>query len=200
MAQARVTRGYGVLEEFLARQRTRRANRLITPGCPRQRVLDVGCGNQPYFLAHTDFVEKYGLDRVARDDATPKANQNIRLVDHDVQSLPLPFDDDYFDVVTMLAVLEHLPRNHAGAVFSEIRRVLRPGGECIITTPAPWAEMILRMMAWLRLISPEEIREHRALYGHRQIAAVLEAAGFAVDTINGGSFELGMNLWATSRK
>lgn len=44
----------------------------------------------------------------------------------------LPFEDESFEVVTMLAVLEHL--NHPLAIIKEIRRVLTPNGKLILTS------------------------------------------------------------------
>src|SRR2546423_15607544 len=58
-----VTRGHGLLEGFLARQRVRRANSLIPESARAGRVLDIGCGTYPLFLLSTAFHERYGLDR-----------------------------------------------------------------------------------------------------------------------------------------
>ena len=200
MLKAKVTRGHGVLEGFLARKRARMAKRLIPPNCPRARILDIGCGNWPFFLMQTDFVERYGVDRLQRDESVQITHEAIELIDHDIQNLPLPFADDHFDVVTMLAVIEHLKPDSATQLFREIRRVLKHGGVYIITTPAPWADIILRTMARLRLVSPEEIEEHTNLCSHKDIITALNDAGLAPDGVRKGSFELGMNLWVTARK
>ena len=200
MSEGRVTRGQGVLEGFLARKRTHMANSLVPRGSRAGRVLDIGCGNRPYFLAHSEFAEKYGLDRLQRDEPAEVTDQAIRLIDHDVQSQPLPFDDEYFDVVTMLAVFEHLEPPRAPGVLGEVRRVLKTGGTYIITTPAPWTDIILRTMVKLRLISGEEIEEHKNLCGREQIVVLLSEAGFEAQRIQTGAFELGMNLWVTAGK
>ena len=78
----------------------------------------------------------------------------------------MPFDDDYFDVVTMLAVFEHIAPERLGNVLKEISRVLKKGGMYIMTTPAVWTDSILRVMAKLRLVSPVEIAEHKGSYSH----------------------------------
>ena len=46
---------------------------------------------------------------------------------------PLPFDSNSFDVVHMAEVIEHLA--HPDRAMEEIRRVLRPKGHVIISTP-----------------------------------------------------------------
>src|SRR5687768_5097855 len=123
---SRFTRGRGVLEPFLARQRARQANRLIPDRLRSGRILDIGCGSFPYFLAHTSFQEKYAIDQQPpAGDGSP----DIRWHTLDLNSAPdLPFEDQYFSVVTMLAVVEHLDPASLVLLLCEIRRVLVPGG------------------------------------------------------------------------
>lgn len=45
----------------------------------------------------------------------------------------LPFDSDSFDILICSHVLEHIPDD--AAAFSEIRRVLKPGGKAMLLTP-----------------------------------------------------------------
>lgn len=45
----------------------------------------------------------------------------------------LPFGTECFDVVTCISVLEHLPPGHDRAALWEIARVLKPGGQLILT-------------------------------------------------------------------
>ncbi len=192
----RVTRGDGFLEEFLARQRSRQANSLIPESARNGRVLDIGCGSHPLFLLNTSFAERYGLDRVPPDDFN---EQGITLIHHDIETKRLPFEDDFFDVVTMLAVFEHLETPVLRSILREIRRVLRPGGSYVMTTPAHWTGRILQLIARLKLVSNVEIHEHKGTYSHQQIASFLAAAGFDPSLTRYGSFEGGLNLWAVAR-
>ena len=191
-----VTRGQGFLEEFLARQRCHRANSLIPEGAREGRILDVGCGSYPLFLLNTRFAERYGLDRVAPDDFSI---EGVTLIHHDIESERLPFDDGLFDVVTMLAVFEHLDPPVLRVTLREIHRTLRPGGSFIMTTPAHWTDGILQLMARMRLLSHVEIGEHKGTYSHAQIAAFLDEAGFLPSLTRYGSFEGGLNLWAVAQ-
>jgi SAM-dependent methyltransferase len=193
----RVTRGHGLLEGFLARQRVKMANRLIPDDARVGRVLDIGCGSYPLFLSQTRFAEKHGIDRT-EGAAAP---DGLFLHDHDVsQTGTLPFDDAHFDVVTMLAVFEHLDRPTMAQLASEIFRVLRPGGCYILTTPAAWTNPILQTMSRLGLVSEEEIDEHEPLYGLPEIRGILIAAGFSETSIEAGHFEFGLNSWARAAK
>ncbi|OPY79692.1 MAG: hypothetical protein A4E64_00336 [Syntrophorhabdus sp. PtaU1.Bin058] len=197
-----VTRGYGLLETFLAKKRAGMANRLIPPRLRTGRILDIGCGTTPYFLMNTSFHERYGLDKVTRsDEKTVASADSIVLAGFDIERAEkIPFEDDYFDAVTMLAVFEHILPGHLPAVVKEIRRILKPGGMYILTTPAWWTDRLLRFMARLMLVSPAEIEEHKDRYSRGKIASVLQQGGFTTENIRTGYFEIGMNIWATATK
>jgi len=194
----RVTRGHGLLEGFLARQRARQADSLIPGDARTGRILDIGCGSYPAFLRNTQFAERYGLDRVALTDV---GGAGITLVEHDItDGTGLPFESSFFDVVTMLAVFEHIESNSLRGLLLEIRRVLRPGGIYVMTTPVRWTEGILKVMSRLTLVSHEEVGEHKAQYSHREVIALLLEAGYDRSNIGQGTFELGLNLWAVARR
>ena len=173
------------------------ARRLLRDVDRQGRILDIGCGSHPLFLSRIDFRERYGLDQLVDPDGADLTG--VHLVHHDVRDPRLPFDDDFFDAVTMLAVFEHIPPGPLAALMTEIRRVLRPAGRLVLTTPAGWTDPILRTLARFRLVSAEEIDEHQDAYDHDRIRRYLVEAGFDPRAIRLGSFELLMNLWATAR-
>ena len=192
-----LTRGTGVLEGPLARARAQKANRLIPDRLRQGRILDVGCGSTPYFLAHTSFKEKFAIDQLAPSATSP----DIRWHTLNLNSEPrLPFEDSFFSVVTMLAVAEHLNPVSLTALFAEVHRILQPDGMLIITTPAAWSGGLLNAMARLNLVSAEEIREHVYLYSLPLLGWYFGKAGFAMEQLRFGYFELMLNLWATAER
>jgi SAM-dependent methyltransferase len=197
-----VTRGYGLLERFLAKKRAVKANNLIPQSYRSGRILDIGSGAYPFFLLTTRFSEKYGIDKTFRASSqTGSKNHSIELMYHDIESEdPLPFNDEYFDVVTMLAIFEHIMPQRLPKVFQEVYRVLKRGGLLIITTPACWTGFILRGMAMAGLVSSMEIEEHKGLHKADSIVDTLRQCGFTSDRIQLGYFELHMNTWATAMK
>ncbi|HEX7117564.1 MAG TPA: methyltransferase domain-containing protein [Longimicrobiales bacterium] len=217
-----MTRGKGRLEGFLARHRARMANRLIPDELRGGCIVDIGCGSYPYFLSTTTFAHRFGLDRLASvgtpaaaegpapsgaagsaPDVAPRVQgpDGITLIHHDLaERTALPFDDGSVDVVTMLAVFEHLDHDVLRHTLAGIRRILRPGGVYVLTTPAAWTDRLLRVLARLGLVSAEEIEEHKDAYTHARIADLLEHAGFDRAAMRFGTFELGMNLWAMVRR
>ena len=201
MAGSQVTRGYGLLEGFLAGQRSRLVNSMIPDGHREGRLLDIGCGTYPLFLMGTEFNEKLGVEKFSFDDGQDYEGQNITLINHDIESGPdLPFDGNYLDVVTMLAVFEHIEPKSLVPLLKEIHRILKPGGLYLMTTPAFWTDKLLRVMAGLRLVSPVEIAEHKDAYSHAKISRLLAESGFDREKTRLGYFECFMNIWASAQK
>ncbi|MFA6241611.1 MAG: class I SAM-dependent methyltransferase [Candidatus Hydrogenedentales bacterium] len=197
-----VTRGHGLLERFLARKRRDMADSLIPEAARAGRILDIGCGSFPLFLTSTRFAGKYGLERVADGQAIERfKKQGIALLAYDLETATrLPFEDGFFDVVTMLAVFEHLNPQMLIDLTREVRRILKPGGVYVLTTPASGTAGILKILSALRLVSSEEIDEHKDAYSRSDVAETLRAGGFSEDAIAVGLFELGLNIWAKARK
>jgi SAM-dependent methyltransferase len=196
-ALPRCTRGSGLLEPLLAKLRARQANRLIPDHLRSGRVLDIGCGSYPYFLSHTAFAEKFAIDQVEPSSQMPQ----IAWLTLDLNAAPeLPFTDEYFSAITMLAVVEHLEPSILVNLLREARRALKPGGALIITTPASWSDDLLHFMARLHLVSPEEIHEHVYAYTLPLLGWYFGRAGFSMDKLDFGYFEAGLNMWARATK
>ena len=98
---------------------------------PGERVLDVCAGTNAIGIAllkREPTLEVHAIDRSAAMQEVGRRNAEalgfqIRSVIDDVHTLPYP--DNHFDIVTLQFASRHL---RVQRVFSEIRRVLRPGG------------------------------------------------------------------------
>jgi ubiquinone/menaquinone biosynthesis C-methylase UbiE len=103
-----------------------------------QCVLEVGFGSGVTFPNLNDsYQEIHGLDLNASvEDVTavfkPKQIET-RLQNGSV--LSMPYEDDFFDTVLLVSVLEHLKPSEQAQAFREIRRVLKPGGQAIYGVP-----------------------------------------------------------------
>lgn len=188
------TRGFGLLERALARRRGAVADGLIPEDLRGGTIIDLGSGAPPAFLAGIRFARKIAIDARAERDVP-----GVRCIRHRVAAGErLPLDDASADVVTMLAFVEHLPEERFPAVLADARRILKPRGMIVVTTPSPRAEGLLRLLAGLGLVSREEIGDHKRLYGSQELAAALAAAGFDPSSVRCGAFECGLNQWMTA--
>jgi arsenite methyltransferase len=101
---------------------------------PGQVVLDLGCGAGTDLLIAAQMVgpegRAIGIDMTltmlerARESATEMGLENVELHEGLIESLPVP--DGSVDVVISNGVIDLVPDKDA--VFTEIDRVLRPGG------------------------------------------------------------------------
>jgi len=102
------------------------------------RVLEVGFGSGVAFPNLSEsYKEIYGLDlSVSVDDvaAVFRARQiETRLQNGSV--LSMPYEDNFFDTVLLISILEHLKPSEQEPAFREIRRVLKAGGQVIYGVP-----------------------------------------------------------------
>ena len=191
-----VTRGYGVLENFLSHRRSHLADRLIPENSREGKILDIGCGSVHFFLNHISFEKKYGIDKI------PNKNiKDINFLNHDFEVVSdLPFTDNFFDVITLLAVIEHINPEKVLPLMTEIRRILKDNGILILTTPAAWSDSLLRFMAKLKLVSPVEIKEHKDIFTPKKLSNIMTQSGFQPDKIRTGYFECFANIWLQAKK
>lgn len=116
----------------------------------------------------------------------------------DLETMPLPADDETFDIVLCCEVLEHMDVDPM-FMLEQINRVLKPGGYLLLTTPNITSSRGLWKM--LRGIEPYFFMQyhkdgspyrHNYEYSHGGLTALLTAAGFAGDIWTEDSFENGV--------
>lgn len=130
------------------------------------RILDIGCGTGTMLTYLSRYGEAEGID--VEEDAIRYCQ--ARGLTHVSQAGAdrLPFADGTFALVTALDVIEHVDDDRAA--FREALRVLRPGGELLLTVPA-------YRFLWGR---QDDISLHRRRYVAREIRERLTSAGFEV--------------------
>lgn len=99
-----------------------------------KRILDVGCALGEFLkFCEEKQIETYGTD--ISEFALLKTRKNIKagLMRLDASKDRLPFENDYFDAVTIFDIVEHL--KSTDLLFSEVHRVLKKDGIIFLTTP-----------------------------------------------------------------
>jgi methionine biosynthesis protein MetW len=177
---------YSTLEEMLHRIKLQH----------EPKILDVGCGTGEVTL----FIRnKLNLDRIYGVDIDENVlhqaeDKGITVFKVDVSREALPFPDNFFDLCTLLDVIEHL--ENPDYALKEINRVLRMEGYLILMTPnmAAWYNRLLLLLGMpilgidlskeVRYVYPfgvtQVISAHRRLYTLNSLAELLEFHGFRV--------------------
>jgi len=107
--------------------RLRFVKRMLAETGRRDQLLDLGCGEKPFLPVY----EPYAASVIGIDVAS--SPHNVQGADLLYDGRHIPFEDGRFDIVFCTEVLEHVPE--PSEFLDEIRRVLRPGGVLIMTTP-----------------------------------------------------------------
>lgn len=95
-------------------------------------ILDVGCGTGALMLELSRFGNISGIDmaQTAIDFCKSRGINNVRLGN----ALDIPYEDNSFDVVLALDVIEHIKEDELA--MRELKRVLKPNGILITFVPA----------------------------------------------------------------
>lgn len=157
----------------------------------RGRVLDIGAS--PFYLL--DEALRFGAEEAhgvyfTRDEhplknaaAAWSENGKISLYHLDTMTEKLPFEDESIDTVTLFETLEHF-FDFPFLLTSEVNRVLKPGGEFLITVPnaCSWGN-ILGLIRGKNVFFPyrsDPSGRHHHEYTQSELREYLQCAGMSV--------------------
>lgn len=162
---------------------------------PQTQILDFGCGPETQLLKYlTDqklpFQQYVGYDPVV--PITSRETSKARF-----ETVYNRLSKNHFDVVTMFAVLEHLP--YPNFEYQQVAKLLKPGGVLLLTTPARRAKPVLEFLSFqLGIVSRREIEEHTHYFSASEIRQAMGSTGLT--PLKELSFELGFNTYAVFKK
>lgn len=154
------------------------------PYIKNKKVLDIGCW--------TGQFEKLALQKAKTITGIDPGIEAIKIAKIMVSkanfkvanALKVPFNKNCFDTVALLDVIEHIPLNTEKVCLKEIKRVLKPNGYLILSTPSSHPLSIILDPAFF-------IIGHRH-YSEEKLRSLLTKAGFKIVKVNytGGVFTM----------
>jgi 2-polyprenyl-3-methyl-5-hydroxy-6-metoxy-1,4-benzoquinol methylase len=171
------------IDRLLQRWRITKARFFIAPG---SQILDVGSADGALFRQLGLTSERcLGIDPTLKTDTYMGG---VRLVAGSFpQDMPAVGP---FDVITMLAVLEHFPPSEYGDLLDGCLRFLKPGGRLVITVPSAAVERILAVLKFAKLIDGMSLEEHHGFQVERT-QAIFPEKSFRL--VHRRRFQLGLN-------
>ena len=142
----------------------------------RDRLLDLGCGLADLPARFPSYV---GCDRNPLVlSEMRRRHPEAAFAAWDVDSEEPPPEvvaGAPYDVVLMLAILEHLPS--PDRALSRAAALLAPGGRVLATTPHPLGRLLLEAGARLGLLSRHADEEHETLLDRAALERAARSAG-----------------------
>jgi 2-polyprenyl-3-methyl-5-hydroxy-6-metoxy-1,4-benzoquinol methylase len=171
------------LDRMLRSWRIRKVEPFLRSG---SRVLDVGCYDGALFSRFSDrIVRGVGVD--------PALVTSGRRGPFDFVADTFPTDrlgDERFDVVTLLAVLEHVDASQLLEWRDACVRHLAPGGLVVATVPSPRVDDLLHLLGRFHLIAGMAVHEHHG-FDPKDVPRSFSGRDLVLQTDR--PFELGLN-------
>jgi len=157
-------------------------------------VLDIGSGNDGalFELAERKISYGIGLD--------PCLITHIKK--NKYQLFPGVFPDNLpksekFDVITMLAVFEHMPPNTQKEIANIIPSYLETNGKLILTIPSVFTDKILELLKYMKLIDGIALDEHHG-FNPTEVIRIFSGTKLVLEVDK--FFEFGLNRLFVFRK
>ncbi len=149
------------------------------------RVLDIGCHQGEFLLwLGEKITPSVGFDPLYKESSNSEEHQFFA---RNFQE-GLPFDDNSFDSIVLLATIEHI--HEKSGIARESARLLRTGGQVIITVPSLLVDKILDVLILLRIVDGMSLEEHHGFLPE-ELPGVFIPEGFRLRKKQ--KFQFGLN-------
>jgi len=172
------TKNFNILDKIISWMRLGEVVRYVYKN---DEILDFGCGHQAYLLSAVKDKIKKGIG-IDYDCKGKKIAPNIEIRNFHFKT-KLPFIDKSFNRIFLLAVIEHMEVYSSALLFHEFSRLLKPGGQIILTTPTSFGKTILEFLAFkLNVISRLEVGDHKKYYNKKDLENLANNYGLKIES------------------
>jgi len=172
------------IDRVLQRWRILKAKRYIPYG---SRLLDIGCYHGEIF----QYLIRHGIWGVGIDPLVEVSSDHIgNTLINGWFPQNLPENIGKFDVITILAVLEHVAPEMQIEFVRACSDLLKSDGRVIITVPSKITEVVLKSLLFLHIIDGMSLEQHQG-FDPDTIPRLFEAEGMKM--IVWQKFQLGLN-------
>ncbi len=173
------------LDNYIQRRRFNAAAKHILQ---KSTLLDIGCNRGEFFT----FLGKKQISGTGID---PQSENPVSGLPANVTIIQSVFPTEKlagqkFDVITVLAVFEHIPKCDQENFAQACHEILVHKGQVIVTVPSPLVDIILAILQFFRIIDAMSLEQHYG-FDPRETVPLFTQAGFKL--IRHRKFELGLN-------
>jgi SAM-dependent methyltransferase len=178
------------IDIFLQRWRMRMAAVHISA---QSRVIDIGAHRGEFFRLLGDKLQSgFGIEPLLREPLHAASFSIFPGLFPAVKP-----QNGEWDAITMLAVLEHIPRATQTQLVAACYDLLKSGGKVIITVPSPFVDKILHALRATKLIDGMSLEEHFGFLPS-ETPTLFSAPRFSL--VSHTRFQLGLNHLFVLRK
>ena len=98
--------------------------------------LDIGCGSGTFLGNYLKDKKRVGIDIVKKQiEFANKENKDDKTSFLRYDKSILPFNDNEFDTISLIEIIEHLNEDDTRNLINESKRCLKDNGHIVLTTP-----------------------------------------------------------------
>ncbi|MEW6654309.1 MAG: class I SAM-dependent methyltransferase [Bacteroidota bacterium] len=198
-----VNRNDSTLLGKILRYGLRKRKNFVYEYCKSGRLLDVGCSTGDFLDEISDNGknhqwELFGIEISEYAANIARKKKRLNIFNSTLEEANFP--DEYFDVITLWDVLEHLYDPYSSLL--EINRILKHGGILVIRVPNyDSLDRLIFKSSWAGWDAPR----HLYVFNKKILRAYLEKTGFSIASLktNIGSyttFLLSLRFFLTKKK
>jgi 2-polyprenyl-3-methyl-5-hydroxy-6-metoxy-1,4-benzoquinol methylase len=160
-----------------------------------RKAIDIGSG--PGYFSKLLKNNGWFVTAIDTDEENLKSASEyaVQIFQGDAIAVMAEQPEAQFDLALALEIIEHIPLDVGKSLLAGIHRVLKPGGELLISTPNRYSPEGLAGFYWKELIRRKKKWDawdstHIYIYSSWELINILKRLGFAIDSLTGHHYKI----------